>query len=218
MIRVVDSTRVRSGYTQNKEEAHILEAVKTLRTGKFLDIGAHDGKSFSSTRALVERGWSGYYVEPDPSVLPSLYANAAEFGNRVRVLPVAIGTKDSKMPFYSSKGDMVGSLEVSHVNKWSDRRDFELVEVNVVTLNTLSTSIGTQFDFINLDVEGLNWDVFTQFDWKLWNPKCVCIEYDNKLYEMAEIMQRNNYKITYTSPENLVAVRKDLRWTGRGFV
>jgi len=219
MIRVVDSSRVQVGYTQNQEEKYILEGLKSLNTGTFLDIGAHDGKTFSATRALAERGWSGVYVEPDPRVLPSLYANTLKFGNRVQVLPVAIGLQEGRLPFYSSKGDMVGSLTKSHVDKWSAQREFELTDVNVVTLKTLAASRGTQFDFINLDVEGLNWDVFTQFDWKVWRPKCICIEYDDKLYEMTEIMQRNNYEITYTSPENFVAVRKQLRWVaGKGFL
>lgn len=190
-----------------------------MSTGTFLDIGAHDGKTFSATRALAERGWSGVYVEPDPGVLPALYSNTAQFGSRMQVLPVAIGTTDGKLPFYSSKGDMVGSLAKCHIDKWSEIRDFELVDVNVVTLKTLASSRGTKFDFINLDVEGLNWDVFTQFDWNVWKPKCVCVEYDDKLYEMTRIMQQNNYEITYTSPENFVAVRRQVRWVpGKGFL
>lgn len=55
------------GFTQNMEELHIVQNLPA--NGRFLDIGAHDGVTFSSTRALLLNGWSGVYVEPDPVVL-----------------------------------------------------------------------------------------------------------------------------------------------------
>lgn len=218
MPHSVSAVRESAGYTQNLEETYILNALKMLPTGRFLDIGAHDGKSFSSTRALAERGWSGIYIEPDPIVLVSLYENIKQFGNKVEVLPVAIGNHNGRTPFYSSRGDMVGSLVKSHADKWSDRCQFDMSEVDVVTVDTLARARGTQFDFINLDVEGLNWEVFTQFDWNMWRPKCVCIEYDDKINEIASILKSNRYDIVYTSPENIVGVKQGLRWVaGKGF-
>ena len=218
MHRFVSKVRQRTGYTQNLEETYILNALKMLPTGRFLDIGAHAGKTFSSTRALAERGWSGVYVEPDPAVLPALYENIKQFGDKVEVVPAAIGKENGRMPFYSSRGDMVGSLVKSHVDKWSDIRPFDMAEVDVVTIDTLGRTKGTHFDFINLDVEGLNWDVFMQFNWNVWKPKCVCIEYDDKIDEIARILQTNGYEIVYASPENLVGVKQGLRWVaGKGF-
>jgi len=218
MRRFVSMVRESAGYTQNREETYILDALKTLPTGRFLDIGAHDGKTFSSTRALAERGWSGIYVEPDPAVLPSLYENIKQFGNKVEVVPAAIGNHNGRMPFYSSRGDMISSLSKSHADKWSGSCQFDMSEVDVVTIDTLARTKGTQFDFINIDVEGLNWDVFTQFDWGTWRPKCVCIEYDDKIDEIASILKSNRYEIVYASPENLVGVKQGLRWvSGKGF-
>ncbi len=52
-------------YSQNNEEKFILEHFKN-RKGKFLDIGAYDGKTFSNTFALVELGWSGLEIEASP--------------------------------------------------------------------------------------------------------------------------------------------------------
>ncbi len=52
-------------YSQNDEERVILELVGDGK-GRFLDIGAFDGVMFSNTRALVERGWCGICVEPNP--------------------------------------------------------------------------------------------------------------------------------------------------------
>ena len=200
--------RQRFGYTQNMEEFYITQNLGSIPIGTFLDIGAHDGKSFSSSRALVEKGWSGVYVEPDPYVLPALKQNTEEFKDRTTIEPVAIGLQKGHLPFYSSKGDMVGSLSQAHKVKWSSAVSFEEIQVDVVTLSDIAEKHGTQFDFINLDVEGINWELFTQFDWNIWTAKVVCIEYDDKLKEMSEILQNNGFLISYVSPENIVAVRR----------
>lgn len=199
--------RVRSGYTQNEEEKYILASVGTIQKGRFLDIGAHDGKTFSSTRALVEKGWSGVYVEPAPDVLPSLRENTAEFGDRVVIVPCAIGLQSGVLPFYSSGGDMVGSLSADHAKKWSSCVTFTETRVPVITLADFEARYGTEFDFVGLDVEGINWDLFCQFDWTRWRPRCVCIEYDDKRSEIERILQSHGYSVVYVSAENIVAVR-----------
>jgi len=191
----------RIGYTQNEEEKYIVESLSSIQNGRFLDIGAHDGITFSSTRKLYDDGWSGIYVEPSPDVLPSLYKNA---GSNCTVLPVAIGTSNGTMDFYSSGVDMVGSLSSSHVKLWESCVKFEKTVVDVITVDELEKQIGSQFDFIGIDVEGINLDVFNQFDWNKWNPKCVCVEYESHKDYMTDIMNKAGYELIYTSSENLV--------------
>jgi FkbM family methyltransferase len=195
--------RKRHGYTQNLEEKFILEHCSS--TGRFLDIGAHDGVSFSSTRALLEKGWTGVYVEPDPYALKKLRENTTNYP-QVRILPVAIGNETGKMTFYSSGGDMIGSLDKSQVQKWKTAT-FHEVEVDVMTLSNLQQDVGTNFDFLNLDIEGLNWEIFSQIDWNVWKPKVVCIEYDNKFREMCEVLYKHGYAVCYVSPENIVGYK-----------
>ena len=188
--------RSRKGYTQNEEEFYIINALSNITSGRFLDIGAHDGITFSSTRRLWELGWSGVYVEPAPDVLPELRKNA---GSNCEILPVAIGTKNGQMEFFSSNGDMVGSLSLNHVKLWENYRSFTKVNVDVITVEELENRIGTQFDFIGIDVEGINLEVFNQFDWNKWRPKCVCVEYETHKDHMLDVMTKHGYRLVYTS-------------------
>jgi len=197
--------RQRHGYTQNMEEKYITEAFIDFNTGRFLDIGAYDGITFSSTRKLLESGWSGVYVEPDPAILVKLKENIKDFSNN-QILDVALGINNSRMPWFDSHGDMVGSISSDHAKKWEIKHEGRFVEV--INVEELKKRAGCNFDFINIDVEGINWEVFTQFDWALWNPKCICVEYDSKKKEITEILIKNNYKIVYISAENIVAIKK----------
>ena len=52
-------------YTQRDEEPFILKHFELMKSpGRFLDIGAFNGETFSTTRQLALNGWSGVCVEP----------------------------------------------------------------------------------------------------------------------------------------------------------
>lgn len=195
--------RARHGYTQNLEERFIVQHARGTR---FVDIGAYDGDVFSSTRELVNKGWHGVYVEPNPLILDRL-RTVASLSNS-EVLPVAIGTSCCEMTFYAN-GDLVGSLNEDHAEKWRKNGGsvFEPVTVDVIDINTLADRIGYNYDFLNLDVEGLNWDVYRQIDFAKWKFNTVCIEYDDKFDEIRVSLERAGFTLVYISPENIVAVR-----------
>lgn len=171
-----------------------------------MDIGAYDGETFSSTKALVEKGWSGVYVEPNTLVLPKLREFAKQSGSEV--LPVAIGSICDTLPFYMN-ADMVSSLDKKHADMWAKNNamTFEPIMVEVLDVETLGSRIGYDFDVLNLDVEGLNWEIFTQFDWNKWKFNVVCIEYDRKFIEIKHQLEDAGFQIVYASPENIVATR-----------
>jgi FkbM family methyltransferase len=198
------SERKPYGYTQGMEEFFILQYVPDKR-GRFLDIGAYDGVKFSATRALVDAGWGGVYVEPDPVVLTKLHENTKFFPN-TEILPVAIGKQSGKMTFYSCGGDMVGTLDKEHTKKWRTTQFF-MTEADVLSVPDLAARVGTDFDFINIDVEGINWDIFCDFDWNVWKPKVVCVEYDDHYEDIMKRLRSAGYSPCYASPENIVAYR-----------
>ena len=42
---------------------------KNKLTGTFVDIGAHDGNTYSNSKFFENLGWSGLCVEPIPNIL-----------------------------------------------------------------------------------------------------------------------------------------------------
>jgi FkbM family methyltransferase len=193
--------RIQYGYTQNEEEKYI---VQNARGTRFLDIGAYDGETFSSTRALVHRGWSGAYVEPNPLTHEKLREVAALSNSEI--IPFALGSECGELTFYMN-GDMVSTIDKSHADKWAHATTFTETTVKVIDVQTLADTIGYDYDFLNLDVEGVNWDVLTQFDFTKWKFNTLCIEYDDKLTEMTRFLESYGFRIVYISPENIVAVR-----------
>ncbi len=79
-------------WSQNGEQQIILNHLKDFKgVGRFLDIGAYNGTDLSNTRALLEMGWSGVLVEPNPYNLVPLMDSCREFGERAIIIAAAVG-------------------------------------------------------------------------------------------------------------------------------
>lgn len=77
-------------YSQNTEQDIILKYFGTF-VGRFLDIGAYNGLDISNTRALLERGWSGVLVEPNPFNTVELINNCRPFADQVTIYCAGAG-------------------------------------------------------------------------------------------------------------------------------
>lgn len=146
------------------------------RKGRFLDVGAYDGLNLSNTRRLMELGWSGVCIEPSPLVFPFLVENTKRFAP-VQSLQAAIVPDDFKG---SGKmwvtQDALSTLMPSH-------RDFVKKNYGPIYTEAIVPTMRWEnflqihpepFDFINIDVEGMNWEVLR--DGPL--AEMVCIEMD----------------------------------------
>jgi len=84
--------------------------------------------------------------------------------------------------------------------------------VTLTLTNTIDSAIvipsggSKKFDFISIDCEGLDGDILEQID--LTETSCVCIEWNgNEMLKTRFSNYMNDFKIIYTSPENLIYVR-----------
>lgn len=194
-------------YSQNSEQNYIVEHFGQ-RTGRLLDIGAYDGLTFSNARRLLELGWHGILIEPAPSVIPKLRANVECFGDRVEVMTCAVGTADGVIDFYDNAG-AVATTSKAHVAKWRGQTRFSICSVTQVTPATLLDLIGSQFDFINIDVEGANIDVMRLMPWHRLMPELsmVCVEHDGHKQEIEEMLKDYGFKTIHENRENLILTR-----------
>jgi FkbM family methyltransferase len=195
-------------YSQNDEEAVILRFFGSI-TGRFLDIGAYDGKTFSNTFRLAEMGWSGLCFEPSPSVFPKL---REIHGNNplIHLVQSAVSDHTGTQLFYDSLGDAISSFDVEHILKWEveSGSKFAEVQVETITVAHLFERYGYDFDFINLDVEGCNWNIFSGIDFeRLPRLKLICVEHDNRIEAMLHVLDPFGFKEIARNAENLIAGR-----------
>jgi FkbM family methyltransferase len=203
-------------YSQNQEEAHILQYFKGDHNITLLDIGANDGKTFSNSLALIERGASAVLVEPSPKAFERLKALHFDRTETVLCLSVAIGNKSGRVTLHESGPHMVhdlsllSSVSIKETIKWRETVQFEEVEVNMITYPDLQRLCGIKdFDFITIDAEGLDLEILKQID--LTNARLVCVEHNSqpsvamRIKSHCALFGLNN--MLYLSGENILIAR-----------
>ncbi len=133
-----------------------------MRNGVFVDVGAHDGISFSNT-VMFERelGWTGLCIEPNPDVFPRLVENRSAI-----CLEIAIARREGWLPFVKVDGyaQMLSGLSQSMDPRHRERIERETKEHNTshsvleVTVRPLASVLSehhiSEIHYLSVDTEG----------------------------------------------------------------
>jgi len=188
-------------FSQNSEEQIILEYFKDFK-GRFLDIGAADGKVMSNTHQLLLNGWSGVMVEPSAHLVPSLLKNTE--GLNAEIVVALVGTTQGWQTFYESNGDFLSTTNLEHKARWKDV-SFRPTQVFGVHFIALKEKYGDTFDFINIDTEGTSAELFFNMFNHFPNCKMWCIEHDGRREEILNLAK--DFKEILFNGENLIITR-----------
>lgn len=195
-------------YSQHDEEFKILEwFIGKKSDGRFLDIGAYDGKTFSNTRALFELGWSGVFVEP--AAIP-FRALVDEYGSNPKATLVNAAITGATMgfqPFWQTP-DAVSTSNVAHKTRWEKAVPYTETHLFLVPYERLIGAFPGPYDFINVDVEGGNLDLFRAVIARDVGASLLCVEYEAHLNEVVELADGRGYEEVHRTTENLILGRK----------
>lgn len=201
-------------YSQREEEIVILDYFKGF-TGTLLDLGANDSIIFSNSRALMEQGWQGAFVEPCLETFGKLVIN--NIGKKSWCRNVAIGNFNGHADFYESGSlinghdhSLVSTLKLQETERWKtvtspDQKpvEYKKTKVHVVDWKTFLRSCPhKQFDFITIDIEGMELEVLRQMDIKELGCKLICVEYNGKNQE--EFDSLIPFPVLYKNRTNLI--------------
>jgi FkbM family methyltransferase len=123
-------------FSQNDEQDYICNYFNE-NEGFFLEIGAFDPKVFSNTRSLVERGWSGTYVEPSPICAEKFRIEYKE-NYKIDLIEAAVSDKDGFDTLYDCNGNAVSTTDINHKIKWEiGDIKFNKIQVKFISMESL---------------------------------------------------------------------------------
>lgn len=201
-------------HSQNSEEEIILKYFGDF-IGTFLDIGANDGRTLSNSLALVERGWKGSCIEASPKAFERLKKEHS--GRTVELSNIALASYDGEIILHES-GELIGAGDVALVSstknselaRWDSMAiPFEEIEVPCLTFNSfLRLSSYKTFDFVSIDIEGMELEILPQMDFEKLGTKLICVEWNSK-DERAynKILTPFGFRAIHKNAENLIYCR-----------
>ena len=192
--------------------------------GCFIEVGAHDGYSFSNSWGLAERGWEGFLIEP----VPQLAAAATERHRghpRITVVTQAVGAEEGVLELQlagaltTANAALAGEYE--HVNGFREHLTGETVTVRQERLDSFleRTKLDGELDLVIVDVEGFEAAVFSGFDLDHWKPKILVVEIADVHPDLtttrshdailSQSIQDAGYQIVQKDRINTIYVRQD---------
>jgi FkbM family methyltransferase len=180
-------------YSQKDEEKIIVDYFGSY-IGNLLDVGANDGVTYSNSKKLIEKGWSGLLVEPSKKAFQKL-AKTHQGNSKVVLANVAVGTSNGECTLYDS-GDFSikdvtsirSTVRPEEMQQWFGPMTFDETKCMMVTFAKLMEgSKYKKFDFITIDCEGYDLDVLRQIDLDGIGCRCLCIEHNRVQDILAQI-------------------------------
>ena len=175
--------RIRYGMgaqTQHDEDAVLKRLLKGYPRPYLVDVGAHDGRSWSNSRGFMLRGWHGILVEPLPKVFAQL---AYVYRNNPNAACLNLACTDSsgeQQLFVGTDGDTgMGSSLCADDNEWfAGMRSDTTITVKTETLTSLLDQANWPQDFALLlvDAEGMDYEVLRGLDFSRYRPAVIVTE------------------------------------------
>lgn len=164
----------------------ITKYIGNINDGYVIDVGAHDGYTWSNAWPLITAGWSALLIEPHPNFVNKI--NTVYKGNdKVTVLQMAVSNKTGETVLFECSGQGALStikkemLEGYKTVSWAANAGKVTGNKFTVKMDTLDnileeTSAPIGFDVLTLDCEGSEEDVLNGFSIDKWKPKMVIVE------------------------------------------
>ncbi|MFN7709535.1 MAG: FkbM family methyltransferase [Holosporales bacterium] len=163
-------------YSQNFEDLMLYRALKEVKNGFYIDLGAAGPVLNSVTKAFYDRGWSGINVEPGHRPYTELMKE------RTRDININVGAWSStgKIKFYfiGDENELSTTntylMEIHKANGWPVREE----EISVMSLRDICEKHveNREIHFLKVDVEGAELEVFKGHDFERWRPWIIVVE------------------------------------------
>jgi hypothetical protein len=194
----------RKNYSQWGEDKFINDFFIKKNNGVYLDIGCFHPVMYSNTCLLHKRGWSGINIDINPTSI--------DLFNIVRPKDFNLCTtidKDDKEfnLYYDDPFSPLNTLDREFYKKIKKKsnRIFKDITVKSKTIDKIinESKINSKIDFINIDVEGRDYEILKNLKIDKLKPSLVSIETHNvdgtesTNYNKIKNFLENNKFITY---------------------
>jgi FkbM family methyltransferase len=179
--------------------------LKLPKVGRFIDIGAYHPVMSSNTFALSLAGWNGINIDANPEAISRFEKMRPEDTN----ICIGISDREEECQYHIFGGGLGNTISANHLafmkSLGAPHIDTKLIRcrpIMDVLLEVLPAQESKIFDYINIDIEGMDEIVAKQLDWELLQPKVVSIEihFNGGIAELIEHetvthMRNHNYQL-----------------------
>ena len=162
-------------YSFNAVDLIIDYIFKNKNNGFYLDVGSQHPISNNNTYLLFKRGWSCINIDLDKKNIDLF--NTARPNDINLNLAISSNVAEKKLYFYHDKSP-INTLD-KVVSDFQTATVKEIKRIKTTTLNIALQNLefNNKIDYMNLDVEGHEMDIFKAFDLSVYKPSIISVEF-----------------------------------------
>ena len=183
------------------EDLIISDLTKNIKNGFYVDAGCYHPLHLSNTYLLYKRSWTGINID--------ISEFSIKLFNYLRPNDVNINSAVSNMEkeisfYYQKKLSQLSTIkkEISNERMQGNIKEKKIKSLKLNSILNQSKFKNRQIDFLNIDVEGADFEVLKSLDFTIYEPKIICIEimdkniFESKIYNFLKDI---NYKKIWSS-------------------
>lgn len=157
-------------HSQWGEQTIILDYFGSF-VGRFLDLGAYDGVTGSNSRGLSDRYWSGVCVEASAYNFTKLVENH-RLNEKITCVNAAVMPTSGLVLLRDTLGQVATCSENPRIEQWVQRRYYAAS----ITPDEIVATLGDRWDFVSVDIEGVDLAVLQKSERLLRHTRLICFE------------------------------------------
>ena len=199
-------------YSENHEDIILAGFFDKNIRGFYVDVGANHPEDKSITKLFYDMGWHGINIEP----IPRLYKLFEK--QRFRDINLNIGVSDQ--PGILTFRDYINNDKISSfiINKNYNNQKYKNYSVQVKPLKQIFIENNVRkINFLNIDVEGYEYEVLSGNNWSIYRPQVICIDSTDIIKNWKSILLNNSYILFFFDGLNEYYVDKNEKSLSENF-
>lgn len=209
-------------YSQCGQDKRVDEIFKGHRGGVFIDIGAHNGVTYSNTCFFEkERGWAGICIEPMPARFAELKASRnclcvegciSDINGIDQLLMVSSPRVDTEM-----LSGLLHKYDARHLERVKKEISlyggtYDIIDVECHVLNDLLENNGiTHVNYLSIDTEGGEFDILASIDYSKFKIDVITVEDNYGDSRFIPFLEEKGYRFVAHLEWDLLFVHKDFK-------
>ena len=183
------------------EDLFIEDLTKDIKNGFYVDAGCYHPLHLNNTYLLYKRSWNGINIDiSEFSIKLFDYLRPNDFN-----INSAVSNSEKEILFYYQKKLSQLSTIKKEISTERMQGSIKEKKIRSLTLNSIineSKFKNRQIDFLNIDIEGADLEALKSLDFRIYDPKIICIEIIEKNIINSEIykfLNDLNYRKIWSS-------------------
>ena len=192
-------------FSQEGEDRILDRIFDQKKEGFFVDVGAHHPKRFSNTYYFYKRCWRGINIEARPGSKKIF----DKYRPRDINLETAVSSENRTLIYYMFNDSALNGFSENVAKSKNGLGDYRIINKIKLKTQPLSEILekhlkeNEHIDYLNIDVEGLDYDILLSNDWNKFRPSIILVEDCD--FDLQNVSQSEIYRFLLKKGYKLIA-------------